>query len=146
MVRFLVPLRRTASMRCSGTPQRPKPPTKMVAPSPSFAMAASAEAMRLSMKVISAGRRVLPGGRVYCKQKRGCRACAAPEKLGGAELVGMSVAELFLCAPCTKPRRRVLKLCSWGKWRCFVHLESGGKTAALQILEAEGGTPGGQRR
>ena len=29
------------------------------------------------------------------------------------------------------------------KWRCFVHLESGGKTAALQILEAEGGTPGG---
>jgi len=28
-----------------------------------------------------------------------------------------------------------------GKW--FVHLESGGKTAALQILEVEGGTPGG---
>src|SRR5713101_7636514 len=51
MVRFLVPLRRTASMRCSGTPHRPKPPTKMVAPSSSLAMAASAEAMRLSMKV-----------------------------------------------------------------------------------------------
>ena len=55
----------------------------------------------------------------------------------------MSVAELFFCAPCTKPRRRVLRLRSWEKWRCFVHLESGGKTAALQILEAEGGTPGG---
>src|SRR5713226_521808 len=49
MVSFLVPLRRTASIRCSGTPQRPKPPTRMVAPSLSLAMAASAEAMRLSM-------------------------------------------------------------------------------------------------
>src|ERR1700730_5736595 len=51
MVRFLVPLRRTASIRCSGTPQSPKPPTKMVAPSVSLAMAASAEATRLSMSV-----------------------------------------------------------------------------------------------
>ena len=55
----------------------------------------------------------------------------------------MSVAELFLCAPCMKRRCRVLRLRSWEKWRCFVDLESGGKTAALQILEVEGGTPGG---
>src|SRR5229473_7829782 len=54
-VRFFVPLRRRASIRCSGTPQRPKPPTRMVAPLVSLAMAASAEAMRLSMAVCKSG-------------------------------------------------------------------------------------------
>src|SRR5579859_6331254 len=63
MVRFLVPLRRTASIKCSGTPHRPKPPTRMVAPSASLAMAASAEAMRLSTADSE--------GRVYCKEERG---------------------------------------------------------------------------
>src|SRR2546426_439837 len=48
-VRFFVPLRRTAAMRFSGMPHKPKPPMRMVAPSVSFSMAASAEAMRLSM-------------------------------------------------------------------------------------------------
>src|SRR2546422_7820534 len=50
MVRSLVPLRRMAAMRFSGIPQRPKPPMRMVAPSWIFSMAASAEAMRLSIR------------------------------------------------------------------------------------------------
>src|SRR6266852_8214823 len=50
MVRSFVPLRRTAAMRFSGMPQRPKPPMRMVAPSWIFSMAASAEAMRLSIR------------------------------------------------------------------------------------------------
>src|SRR5579863_2957569 len=41
-VMFFVPLRRTASMRFSGMPQRPKPPTMIVEPSGRSAMAASA--------------------------------------------------------------------------------------------------------
>src|SRR5713226_528027 len=49
MVRSFVPLRRTAAMRFSGMPQRPKPPMRMVAPSWILSMAASAEAMRLSI-------------------------------------------------------------------------------------------------
>src|SRR5437879_3198879 len=50
MVRSFVPLRRTAAMRFSGMPQRPKPPIRMVAPSWIFSMAASAEAIRLSIR------------------------------------------------------------------------------------------------
>src|SRR5580692_1782657 len=50
MVRSLVPLRRTAAIRFSGMPHKPKPPMRIVAPSGSFAMAASAEEMRLSTK------------------------------------------------------------------------------------------------
>src|SRR5713101_8112192 len=51
MVRSLVPLRRTAAIRLSGTPQRPKPPIRIVAPSKSFSMAASAPLTRLSIAV-----------------------------------------------------------------------------------------------
>src|SRR5260370_31464104 len=50
MVKSLVPLRRTAAMRFSGMPQRPKPPMRMVTPSRIFSMATSAEAMRLSIQ------------------------------------------------------------------------------------------------
>src|SRR5580704_1437300 len=50
MVRSLVPLRRTAAIRFSGMPHKPKPPMRIVAPSGSFSMAASAEEMRLSTK------------------------------------------------------------------------------------------------
>src|SRR5712692_3379385 len=50
IVRFFVPLRRTAAIKFSGMPQRPKPPIRMVAPSLIFSMAASAEAMRLSIR------------------------------------------------------------------------------------------------
>src|SRR5712692_2206044 len=49
MVRSFDPLRRTAAIRFSGMPQRPKPPIRMVAPSRSPAMAVSALATRLSM-------------------------------------------------------------------------------------------------
>src|SRR5690349_15695537 len=49
MVRSFVPLRRTAAMRFSGMPHSPKPPMRMVAPSRSFSIPASAEAMRLSI-------------------------------------------------------------------------------------------------
>src|SRR6266446_1061441 len=56
MVRSFVPLWRTAAMRFSGMPQRPKPPIRIVAPSWIFSMAASAEAMRLSMVLQSARR------------------------------------------------------------------------------------------
>src|SRR5580700_3907299 len=50
MVKSFTPLRRTAAMRFSGMPQRPKPPIRMVAPSWRFSMAASDEEMRLSTK------------------------------------------------------------------------------------------------
>src|SRR6266481_5669982 len=49
MVRSFTPLRRTAAIRFSGMPQSPKPPIRIVAPSRTFAMAASADAMRLSI-------------------------------------------------------------------------------------------------
>ena len=48
IVSSFVPLRRTAAMRFSGMPQRPKPPMRIVAPSRRFSMATSGEAMRLS--------------------------------------------------------------------------------------------------
>src|ERR1700730_3038284 len=50
MVRFLVPLRRTAAIKLSGIPHNPNPPINMVTPSVNFSMAESAEEMRLSMK------------------------------------------------------------------------------------------------
>src|SRR5260370_30733389 len=49
MVKFLVPLRRTAAMRLSGMPKRQKPRMRMVAPSWIFSMATSADAIRLSI-------------------------------------------------------------------------------------------------
>src|SRR5579863_6583355 len=49
-VRFFVPLRRTAAIRLSGTPQVPNPPERMTAPSKSFSIAASALATRLSIE------------------------------------------------------------------------------------------------
>src|SRR2546425_9370107 len=49
MVRFLVPFLRTAAIRFSGIPHRPKPPIRIVAPSRSRSIAASALATRLSI-------------------------------------------------------------------------------------------------
>src|SRR5690242_14580106 len=49
-VRFFVPARRTAAIRFSGIPQRPKPPIRMVAPSRRPSIAASAPLTRLSMR------------------------------------------------------------------------------------------------
>src|SRR5712692_9926111 len=51
-IRFLQPLRRSAAIRFSGMPQSPKPPIKMVAPSRTCSMAASAFVTRLSIRLL----------------------------------------------------------------------------------------------
>src|ERR1700687_4018313 len=52
MVRFFVPLRRTAAIKFSGMPHNPNPPIKIVAPSRSFSIARSALATRLSIPAL----------------------------------------------------------------------------------------------
>src|SRR5229473_6931989 len=79
MVRSFVPLRRTAAMRFSGMPQRPKPPIRMVTPSRILSMAASAEAIRLSIQCSEVF------GEVYfirCWSRKPCAAWSGPLKWG----------------------------------------------------------------
>src|ERR1041385_1967360 len=59
IVRFFVPLRRTAAIKFSGIPHSPNPPIRMVMPSRRFSIAASTEATRLSISS--------PGKRELCR-------------------------------------------------------------------------------
>src|SRR6478752_1236222 len=59
-VKFLEPLRRVASIKFSGIPLVPNPPTRMVTPSDSLAIAASALATRLSIYPAPCWKRLFP--------------------------------------------------------------------------------------
>src|SRR5436853_1686736 len=96
IVRSFAPLRRTAAMRFSGIPQSPKPPMSIVAPSRSFSIPTSAEAMRLSIPCSELF------GAVYCIQRRRVKvsrlqaAQELVEFVGGVEVAfELATAQLF---------------------------------------------------
>src|SRR6516165_12334442 len=71
-VRSLVPLRRTAPIRFSGIPQRPKPPIRTVIPLRRLATATSADRTRLSMKVTTVEFTVDAGIAEIAAEFKGC--------------------------------------------------------------------------
>jgi len=85
------------------------------------------------------GRRALPGGRVYCKQKRGCRACAAAETWGSGACRYVGCGALPLCTMHEAEAPRV-EIALLGEMEVSLYtskaaacLRQAGKTAALQI-------------